>query len=458
MFKKLFTKKKETKREVLRLKSNQKDILKSLFELPVSSSWLNNDEIDKIERDSTVTAAKGSRKAHILKKEISIVAKDETIKNRLEEAFDYDTLDAILDIPYQGIGVFEINWLEDGLYFYPKLVERSYKEFTLEHGVLKYSANGIAEDIPQYKAIHGVYKAKPLKPYGQPLYNPLFWLVEFKNASLEFWVDLLERFGTPWIIAKTEGEKNDLADEIYNMLGGDGAVLDTEDSLDIVTIKDNANFKDIVEYLDNQIREIILGGNLTSQVTGGSHAAAIVHNDIRMDLAGADANILNKMLRSVVRSFKELNSIDDDIIAILKDKDEINKDLAARDKLIAEMGYAPKKEYIEKTYNIQVEDRQEPFMFANSRSHLSLLPLKKQLHEDELDYQASKIDTQKSLTFQEQIIKIIEDSNSFKEARETLLERFPDLDTSEIEDTLFKNIANASILGACEIEEENPNG
>jgi len=458
MFKKLFKKKEKTQRQTLRIKSAQKDILKSLFSLPVHSSWLSNEEIDKIERDSTVTAAKGSRKAHILKKEISIVAKDETIKNILEEAFDYDTLDAILDIPYQGMGVFEINWHEDGLYFYPKLIERSYKEFTLEHGVLKYSAFGMPEDIPQHKAIYGVYKAKPLKPYGQPLYNPLFWLVEFKNASLEFWIDLLERFGTPWIIAKTEGEKDALADEIYNMLGGDGAVLDTEDSLDIVTIKDNANFKDIVEYLDNQIREIILGGNLTSQVTGGSHAAAIVHNDIRMDLAGADANILNKILKSVVRSFKELNSIDDDIQAILKDKDEINKELASRDKIISEMGYTPKKEYIEKTYNIQVDDKQDPSVFANSKFHLSSHPLKKELHEDELDYQSSQIDTTKEPTFQEQIVKIIQNSNSFKEAREKLLERFPDLDTSDVEDTLFKNIANASILGSCEIEEENPNG
>ena len=32
-------------------------------------------------------------------------------------------------------------------------------------------------------------------------------------------MELLERFGTPWVIGKTEGDKNALADEIYNMLG-----------------------------------------------------------------------------------------------------------------------------------------------------------------------------------------------------------------------------------------------
>ncbi|WP_294962568.1 DUF935 family protein [Sulfurimonas sp.] len=455
--KKLFAKKKEkkqeTKREVLRLKSNQKDILKSLLELPVSSTWLTDDEIDKIERDSTVTAAKGSRKAHILKKEILITAEDETIKQNLEDIFDYDTLDSILDIPYQGIGVFELNWEENDWIYYPQLIERPYKEFELNNGVLKYSANGIADLIPEYKAIHAVYKSKPLKPYGQPLYNPLFWLVEFKNASLEFWVELLERFGTPWVIAKTESDKDALADEIYNMLGGDGAVLDTEDSLDIVTIKDKANFKEIIEYIDNQIREIILGGNLTGQVTGGSHAAATVHNDIRMDLAQSDANILNKILRSVIKSFKELNSIEDDITAVLKDKDNLNIELASRDRVISEMGYTPKKEYIEKTYNIQVEDKQTPNIVANKKIYL-----KKELHEDELDYQSSKIDTSEPLTFQEQIIKIIANSNSYKEAHEKLLFSFPNLDIKDLEELLFSNIANASILGIAEIEEENPNG
>jgi len=458
MFKKLFAKKKEkkqeTKREVLRLKSNQKDILKSLFELPVSSAWLTNDEIDKIERDSTVTAAKGSRKAHILKKEILITAKDEVIKQNLEDVFDYDTLDSILDIPYQGIGVFELNWDEKDWIYYPKLIERPYKEFELHNGVLKYSPSGIAEDIPEHKAIHAVYKSKPLKPYGQPLYNPLFWLVEFKNASLEFWVELLERFGTPWVIAKTEGEKDVLADEIYNMLGGDGAVLDVEDSLDIVTVKDKANFKEIIEYIDNQIREIILGGNLTGQVNSGSLAAATVHNDIRMDLAQADANILNKILRSVIKSFKELNSIDDDITAVLKDKDNLNIELASRDKVISEMGYTPKKEYIEKTYSIQVEDKKESSVIPNNRFHLA----KDTMHQDELDVQSAAIDTKKELTFQKQIIKIVENSSSYEEVYESLLEIYPDMNTKDLEDMLFKNLANSAILAQAEIEEENPDG
>jgi phage gp29-like protein len=453
LFSKITKKKEIKKRDVLHLKSGQRDILKSLFELPVSSAWLSDAQIDKIERDSTVTAAKGSRKAHILKKEIFISAKDDNIKKNLENIFNYNVLDSILDIPYQGVGVFEINWVEKDWIFYPKLVERDYKDFEIHNNELVFSAGGMVQSIPEHKAVHAVYKSKPLKPYGQPLYASLFWLVEFKNAGLEFWIELLERFGTPWVIAKTDGDKNDLADEIFNMFGNDGAVLDPEDSIELVTVKDKGDYKAIIEYIDNQIREIILGGNLTGQVKGGSQAAATVHNDIRMDLAQTDANILNNILKSVIESFKELNSITDEITAVLKDNDNLNIDLAPRDKLISDMGYTPTKEYIERTYNILVEDKKESGVIANKK-----IALKKELYEDELEYQSSKIDTSKTLTFQNEIINIIENSSSFKEAKEKLLKAFPDLNTADIESSLFKNIANASVLGAVEIQEENPDG
>lgn len=441
------------KRQAYKLTSKHKDILKSLFDLPVSSNWLSDIEIDKIERDSTVTAAKGSRKAHVLKKEIFITCKDDVIREKLESVFDYDTLDSILDTPYQGVGTFELNWEEEEYYLYPRLVERNYKEFVLDNTVLKYAANGMPEDIMDHKALYAVYKAKPLKPYGQPLYNPLFWLIEFKNASLEFWVELLERFGTPWVISKTEGDKELLADEIYNMLGGDGAVLDTEDSIEIVTAKDKGDFKEIIEYIDNQIREVILGGNLTGQVKGGSQAAATVHNDIRVDLAKADENIVNKIIKSVIDSFKKLNQINDDITGQLKDKDDVNKDLADRDKTISEMGYIPTQEYIEKTYNIQVEKKEsEPKVFPNSIKAFA------KTYQDELHVQSSKIDTIDPLTFQKQIIKAIENSNSYEEAFDNLAALYPKIDTVDLEDNLFKYLANSSILGASEVDEENPNG
>lgn len=446
---------KKDKRESVRLTSKQRDILTALFSLPVRPEWLTDDEIDKINRDSTVISSVGSRKAATLKKEILITCENEEIKENLEAVFDYETLDSILDTPFQGFSVFEINWTEkEDLNFYPKLVEREYKEFELHKDVLKYVSSGMPQDIAQYKGIYATYKAKYNKPYGQPIYVPLFWLIEFKNASLQFWIELLERFGTPWVIGKTEGDKDALADEIYNMLGGDGAVLDTEDSLEIKTIQDKANFKEIIEYIDDQIRQVILGGNLTSNVKGGSQAAATVHNDIREDLAAADENIVNKIIRELIKAFKELNHLDIKIKGKLKDIDEPNKELADRDKVIYDMGFQPTQEYIETTYNIKVQ----PVQKENSAIPNSKMSFSKELPQDELESQVLNIDVVNPLTFQTQIIKAFEKSNSYEEAFENVAALYPNINTQDLQERLEKYISNSSILAAAQIEDENPNG
>lgn len=458
--KKLFVNNKQQTVKVRDL-TRYKDILKPLFDLPVHNSWLDDETIDKIMRDSTVIAAIGNRKASTLKKEILIECENSNFKEILEDAFSFNVIDSILDIPYYGFGVYEINWEFENGFFIPTLVERNYKNFILDNGKIKFNNLGFSEDIEFHKVIAATYKAKPNKPYGQPLIQTLFWLVEFKNASLQFWMELLERFGTPWVIGKTEGDKNALAEEIYNMLGGDGAVIDAEDDIKIETAKDGGNFKELVEYIDNQIREVILGGNLTANVQGGSLAAANVHNEVREDLAQADENIVNQIIRELIWIFQEFNKTTTVIKGKLKDKDDPNKELADRDKLIYDMGYKPTKEYIETTYNIKVTEIEQKnnSLIANSNISRANPIILNNLPQDELERNLNNIDfSHLALTFQKQISEIISQGGSFEEILANLFEAYPTFDTKELEDSLYKYLANASLLGVASIEDENPNG
>ncbi len=446
--------KEKKKRENVALTSGNKDILKSIFDLPVQESWLDDETIEKILRDGTVESSIGSRKAATLKKEIIINCKDDDMRDELESIFNYDTLDCILDTPYYGFNTFEINWENKNNILYPTLEDRDYKDFILDGKKLCYFPNGMIQEIPPYKSVYVTYRAKAKRPYGKPILNTLYWLIEFKNASLEFWVELLEKFGTPWVIGKTEGNKDDFADEIFNMLGGDGAVLDTEDSLEIVTAKDKGNYKELIEYIDDQIRQLILGGNLTSNVKGGSQAAATVHNDIREDLAKADENIVNKIIKEVLKNFKEINNIAGELTGELKDKDDPNKDLADRDKVIHDMGYKPTQEYIEQKYNIKVEKIEDTKqIIANSK----LYHFSKDIPQDELELQSNNVDTKKPLTFQKQILEIIENSTSYEDMQDKLSTIYPNTSIEDLQEILFNNIANSEILGRAEIENENGN-
>jgi len=424
-------------------------------ELPIEQNWLDYDEMDRITRDATVISSYGSRKAATLKKELNIETKNELLKSTIFETFDYKTLRKILDAPMQGCSVFELNWVESSTNILrPKLIERDYRNFVLNNGLLQFKPNGIAQNIPQYKVIHSTYEEKYNRPMGTPLAEALFWPVKFKNASLEFWVKFLEKYGSPWAIGKTEGDKDLMADELYAMLGGDAAVIDMEDEVEIHQIQHSGDFDKITEYCDNQIRQVILGGNLTSEVKGGSRAAASVHNDIREDIAMSDENLTLDLIEQVAQYIKELNHISDDVTIKLSDKDDPNIELSERDKRISEMGWKPTKEYIEKTYNITVDksDAQKN-PIAN---HFTPIAFSTKKPLDTIDKAYNDVNMSSiAIALNTQVIDIIDNAESFEEAIDALHEAYPKMDLVELQELMENSIANAEILGNAEVEYEN---
>lgn len=59
-------------------------------------------------------------------------------------------------------------------------------------------------------------------------------------------------------------------------------------------------FLRMVELCDTDVSIAILGQNLTSEVKGGSYAAARVHDEVKLDIVRADANMLSTCLREGV--------------------------------------------------------------------------------------------------------------------------------------------------------------
>jgi phage gp29-like protein len=114
------------------------------------------------------------------------------------------------------------------------------------------------------------------------------------------------------------------------------------------------------------------------------------------------------------------------------------------------MGFELESEYIEKTYGVKVKPKDKNII-PNSK----LLSFSKTLPFDELEYQTNKFDTKTPLTFQEQIIKTIENCKSYEELQDKLLELYPNIDTKDLEENLFKYLANGKILGVAEVELED---
>lgn len=410
-------------------------------------SSIGDDDMDMILADLTVTQCDVSRKSVTEKKEIQIICDDEKIKDEIKKIFNPDVVSQILETYLYGLNVFEINYKEKEGLVYPRLVQRDFRQFKFnDAGEFTFNAGGSERSIPPLKVIYALNRANFRKVYGDGLLKKLYFPVKMKNASLKFWFRFLEKFGSPWAIAKTSYEPDEMAAEVQAMLSGDSAVIDTDEEITLVQPTSNVDFTRLPTYLDNQISKAILGANLTSDVKEGSYAAAKTHNEIREDLAANDAKILIFVMNKAISFFKEINGYNGELYAKLFDEDAPNTERAARDKTLYDMGFAPTKKYITSTYNIEIDENagvQEKNLKANKANLTALKGSLKALDRfdkatDEMDIEDGEIEAA--------LNKLIASSETYEEAFDKLYELY-DLPFERLEPLMFRAVANAQMLG-----------
>ena len=446
IFDKLFKNKSEQpQRKKAALIPQNGTLMDLLINTGVSS--VGNDDMDMILADLTVTQCDVSRKSVTEKKEIQIVCDDEKIKDEFKKIFNPDVVSQILETYLYGLNAFEINYKEKEGLVYPRLVQRDFRQFKFnDAGEFVFNAGGSEQSIPPLKVIYALNRANFRKVYGDGLLKKLYFPVKMKNASLKFWFRFLEKFGSPWAIAKTSYEPDEMAAEVQAMLSGDSAVIDTDEEITLVQPTSNVDFTRLPAYLDNQISKAILGANLTSDVKEGSYAAAKTHNEIREDLAANDAKILIFVMNKAISFFKEINGYNGELYAKLFDEDAPNTERATRDKTLYDMGFAPTKKYITSTYNIEIDDNtgaQEKNLKANKANLTALKGSLKALDRfdkatDEMDIEDGEIEAA--------LNKLIASSETYEEAFDKLYELY-DLPFEKLEPLMFKAVANAQMLG-----------
>ena len=446
IFDKLFKNKSEQpQRKKAALIPQNGTLIDLLINTGVSS--IGDDDMDMILADLTVTQCDVSRKSVTEKKEIQIVCDDEKIKDEFKKIFNPDVVSQILETYLYGLNVFEINYKEKEGLVYPRLVQRDFRQFKFnDAGEFVFSAGGSEQSIPPLKVIYALNRANFRKVYGDGLLKKLYFPVKMKNASLKFWFRFLEKFGSPWAIAKTSYEPDEMAAEVQAMLSGDSAVIDTDEEITLVQPTSTVDFTRLPAYLDNQISKAILGANLTSDVKEGSYAAAKTHNEIREDLAANDAKILIFVMNKAISFFKEINGYNGELYAKLFDEDAPNTERAARDKTLYDMGFAPTKKYITSTYNIEIDENarvQEKNLKANKANLAALKGSLKALDRfdkatDEMDIEDGEIEAA--------LNKLIASSETYEEAFDKLYELY-DLPFEKLEPLMFKAVANAQMLG-----------
>jgi phage gp29-like protein len=121
-------------------------------------------------------------------------------------------------------------------------------------------------------------------------------------------------------------------------------------------------FKNLIEYIDKEISLVICGENEAGQAEAGSRASSQVANTVRVVRASELSEMLSHTLtQTLVRWIVDLNFGVDVAAPVLTREFRIEESpLTMPDvSLLIQSGYTPRKEWIERHFRVELEEKQE---------------------------------------------------------------------------------------------------
>lgn len=283
------------------------------------------------------------------------------------KALEFDRICGnLLEAVLKGYAVGEVMWTVRGGAIVPQdIIARSAQRFAMSidgQPRLRTRENLITGiELPDRKFIVQRFGATDDFPYGLGLGSSLFWPVMFKRQDITFWLKFVDKFGAPTAVGKypnsaSAGEKDKLL-QALNAISNDAGIIVPEgmlvELLNIAATTDN--YEKLARYLDEQISERVLGETMTTSAAGagmGSNQAS-VHDDVRLEIAQADANMLNATLSATLaRWICDFNFPTAGAPRITRDFDEpddLDK-VADRDEKLFNMGWERTEESMTEAY------------------------------------------------------------------------------------------------------------
>jgi phage gp29-like protein len=222
--------------------------------------------------------------------------------------------------------------------------------------------------LPEYKFIISQHNPTYTNPYGEKLLSKVYWPVTLKLATRDFWQRMIEKYGMPYLVSyygpgATDGEKQNLLNEIEDIIENQGGLLPTDTPLDF---KENPKYeigqiyKNIIDFYNDEISKAILTETLTIDVAkSGSYKIADIHREMLEFIGVSDKKIVELALNKVLMYWYELNygfNQADVPNLKLKKKEKVIETTVGRDKMLKDMGVEFTKAYYKKRYNLTDED------------------------------------------------------------------------------------------------------
>jgi len=284
------------------------------------------------ERDLHYRSVLGTRKLAITGvAPIVVAASKSKIDQRIADAvrdvieepqFPDDYTADLLDGLGKGFSAVETIWDRTAREWWPKAYKRrDQRHFLIDQvdgttlRLKDPDAPTTGIDLPPFKfSIH-----RPKLKSGLPIRNGLArlaaWAFLFKSYTLKDWMAFLEVYGMPLRVGKfgrgaSHEDRRILLQAVRDISTDAAAIIPKEMEIEFIEVQGgsgNGLFGSKAEYLDKQVSKGVLGQTMSTD-DGSSLSQAQIHENVRHDIARADARqVAVTMNRDLIRPFVDLN-------------------------------------------------------------------------------------------------------------------------------------------------------
>jgi phage gp29-like protein len=176
------------------------------------------------------------------------------------------------------------------------------------------------EPLPPKKIIYHRFSVGNLHPdpYGVGLAVQLFYPQYFKRNAVKFWLIFADKWATPTAVGKygvdtTESEKDELLNLLESIATDSGLVIPQSMTVEFLEAQRSSTvstYESLINFCNNEISKAVLGetGTTDQSSGGGSRARDQIGNEVRLEIAKTDADMLSMTLnRTLCRWITELN-------------------------------------------------------------------------------------------------------------------------------------------------------
>lgn len=227
----------------------------------------------------------------------------------------------LLDALGKGFAVVEIDWEKSASAWRPRdfiWTPQHFFRFDRETGrILRLLdaadvTNGV--DLAPFKFIAHQARMKSGLVFRGGLARVVAFSWMCKSYDVKDWMAFVETYGLPLRLGRygPEASKEDiqkLFSAVANIGTDAAAVLPKSMEIEFTETKVTGDkvFENLARYIDEQISKAVLGQTMTAD-NGSSNSQAQVHNEVRHDIAAADARaVQSAIMRDLVKPYVDLN-------------------------------------------------------------------------------------------------------------------------------------------------------